>query len=60
MDAPRVTPAELGRELHVDPKAIRRFLRLVYGKRSEIDRRWDLDEEQVRAVRERFRVETSL
>lgn len=50
------TPADLSRELSVDAKAIRRYLRAKYGKRPPLDRRWRLNEAQADEVRQRFGV----
>jgi hypothetical protein len=50
-----ITPKDLARQLGVDAKAIRRFLRSKYGVlRRPFVNRWHLTETQVAEVRERF------
>jgi hypothetical protein len=51
-----VTPADLSRELSVDPRRIRAALRDRYGKvRDRQETRWLLTQEQVDEVRAAFR-----
>jgi hypothetical protein len=49
-----LTPADLARELGIDPKRIRQFLRAEWGKLPPYTTRWSLTEEQARRVRQRF------
>jgi len=51
------TPSELSRSIGIESKQIRRFLRKRYQRTAdEHNSRWQLNEEQVRAVCARFRV----
>lgn len=54
MDNDTTTPADLSRELSVDAKRIRDFLREQYGLLPPDETRWHLTLEQDRAVRTRF------
>lgn len=49
-----ITPADLKRELGIDPKQIRKYLRIQYGKLPPHERNWLLSEEQANDVRRRF------
>ncbi len=49
------TPADLSRELGVDAKRIRAFLRGQYGLLPSHETRWHLTLEQAQAVRAHFR-----
>jgi len=50
-----ITPSELGAELRVDAKAIRRFLRMSFRRSpAEHGQRWDLDDRTADAVRAHF------
>lgn len=49
------TPADLSRELGIDAKTIRDFLREQYGLLPPHETRWRLNPEQAQAVREHFR-----
>lgn len=49
-----VTPATLSRELHVDQRRIRDFLRQVYGTLVPPTTRWVLTPEQAEMVRAYF------
>lgn len=51
----RVTPADLKRELGVDPKLIRKYLRERYGVLPPDEPRWLLTRAQADDVRRRFR-----
>ena len=55
MDADGVTPSELARELGVQPKTIREYLRSKYGLlASRNETRWLLDGQQAADVRREF------
>lgn len=54
-----VTPADLARELGVTQKRIRAFLRSGWGTLDNWTTRWQLTDEQVRAVRSEFRSEAA-
>jgi hypothetical protein len=50
-----VTPADLARELGIDAKRIRAFLRATYGKLNRsVVTKWKLRPDQAAAVRRRF------
>ena len=49
-----ITPADLARDLGVDVKRIRKFLRAEFGKLSPPGR-WELDEEKVATTIAHFR-----
>lgn len=49
-----MTPADLSRELGVDAKRIRDFLRERYGLLPPQETRWQLSQEQVDTVRAHF------
>lgn len=56
MNLDEVTPADLARELGVEPKNVRDFLRREYGRLKERgETRWHLTPEQADAVRAHFR-----
>lgn len=50
------TPAELARELHVRPQAIRDYLRSRYGTLDAFTSRWHLTRAQADEVRAHFAV----
>jgi len=54
MQADPVTPKELAIELQVSPKAIRDFLRALYGTLGNGITRWNLTPEQAELVRTHF------
>jgi hypothetical protein len=54
MEDDTTTPADLSRELSVDAKRIRDFLREPYGLLPPHETRWHLTLEQARAARARF------
>ncbi|MGB3910245.1 MAG: hypothetical protein WBL06_07225 [Pseudolysinimonas sp.] len=50
-----VTPADLARELGIDAKRIRVFLRATYGKLNRsVESRWKLTPDQGASVRRHF------
>jgi hypothetical protein len=49
------TPADLSRELGIDAKRIRDFLREQYGLLPPSETRWRLNQERADAVRAHFR-----
>jgi hypothetical protein len=50
-----VTPADLARELGIDAKRIRVFLRATYGKLNRsVETRWKLTPDQAGTVRRHF------
>jgi hypothetical protein len=50
-----VTPADLAKELGIDAKRIRVFLRATYGKLNRsVETRWRLTPDRVGAVRRHF------
>jgi len=52
-----LTPADLSRELGVDQRAIRAYLREHYGKLTPPETRWRLSEELAANVRAGLRVQ---
>ena len=54
MQSDLTTPKELAIELGVSPKAIRDFLRALYGTLGNGATRWNLTPEQVELVRTHF------
>ena len=52
--SPLVTPRELGQQIGVDSKTIRRYLRSKFGKLDAFTSRWLLDDEKVDDVRRHF------
>jgi hypothetical protein len=50
-----VTPADLARELGIDAKRIRAFLRATHGKLNRsVETRWKLTPDQASTVRRHF------
>ncbi|WP_168225743.1 hypothetical protein [Pseudarthrobacter sp. NIBRBAC000502771] len=54
-DEDQVTPADLARELGVDQKRIREYLRSQYGKLPPDETRWHPTAGQAEDVRNHFR-----
>ena len=54
MQADPMTPKDLAIELEVSPKAIRDFLRALYGTLGNGTTRWNLTPDQVELVRAHF------
>ena len=55
MNSNITTPADLARELDISAKAVRTFLRSVYGVLPPFMSRWLLDAKQAAYVRDHFR-----
>ena len=49
-----VTPKELAAELDVSPRAVRRFLRSLYGTLPVFESRWHLPPDRADLVRQHF------
>ncbi|MGB3910240.1 MAG: hypothetical protein WBL06_07200 [Pseudolysinimonas sp.] len=55
MTSDDVTPADLAKELGIDAKRIRAFLRATYGKLNRsVETRWKLTPDQASKVRRHF------
>ncbi len=48
----QVTPADLARDLGIDPRTVRRILRAEFGKLVPPTTRWILTDEQIQHVRQ--------
>lgn len=52
-----LTPADLSRELGVDQRKVRAYLREQYGRLTRSETRWRLNDQRAAKVRARFRAE---